>query len=317
MAKIDRDDIYHITTHSNLSSDKINGLLSQYVYNNSAAWKKFLRLFFIMLATGFLSAGVIMFFAYNWAALGKFSKIGLIELLVILTVCFVLFSKLKEDIKNILLTGASILVGVLFAVFGQIYQTGADAYDFFLGWTISVTLWVLVSNYAPLWLIYLGLVQTTFILYAAQVAVDWSPVFVSGILFVINLIAAVGFHWTAGMRPTLKIRPWFLKTLAIAAVACATTGLTTGIFDDAGLPFSMLLILTAAAYAWGIHYGLRQKRAFYISITSLSIVAIISAFMMKVGSDAGMFLLTFVFIVVSITFIIRKLIWLQKKWAGE
>ena len=150
MTKIEREDIHILSQHSNLSESTIDQMLREQVYSGKQDWQKFLRLFFISLGVGFTAAGILFFFAYNWADLHKFAKIGLIEALVVISTLVVIFSKVTLDIKNILLTGASILVGVLFAVFGQIYQTGANAYDFFLGWTMAITIWVLIANYAPL-----------------------------------------------------------------------------------------------------------------------------------------------------------------------
>ena len=139
MAKIEREDIHIISRHSNWSHKSIQKLLEKEIYADKVAWEKFLRLFFISLGVSFTTTGIIFFFAYNWADLHKFAKIGVIEAVVLVVSAVILFSKLKPDIKNILLTGAAVLVGILFTVFGQIYQTGANAYDLFLIWTIAIT----------------------------------------------------------------------------------------------------------------------------------------------------------------------------------
>ena len=123
MTKIEREDIQIIARHSNLSENSIDSILKKNIYSDKESWNKFLKLFFISLGIGFTTAGIIFFFAYNWADLHKFIKIGLIEGLIIISSLVILFSKTSLDVKNILLTGASVLVGVLFAVFGQIYQT--------------------------------------------------------------------------------------------------------------------------------------------------------------------------------------------------
>ncbi len=126
---MDRNDIQVISRHRNWSEKGVNKVLKEQVYSDSKSWKVFLNLLFISLSVCFTVSGIIFFFAYNWANLHKFAKIGLIEGLI---TSVVLFSKLNVNVKNNLLTGTSILVGVLIAVFGQIYQTGAKAYDFFL-----------------------------------------------------------------------------------------------------------------------------------------------------------------------------------------
>ncbi|HTE26640.1 DUF2157 domain-containing protein [Flavitalea sp.] len=317
MAKIERDDIYVISRHSDLRKSEIHALLQQHVYTNAASWKKFLRIFFMALGVGFLVAGIIMFFAYNWDSLGKFSKIGLIEILIVITVSLVLLTKLKQDIKNICLTGASVLVGVLFAVFGQIYQTGANAYDFFLGWTISITLWVFVAGFGPLWLIYLLLINTTVVLYSEQVAGNWSTAFVYTLIFAINLFALVIFVLLSESRRLLKMPSWFVKTLALATVACTTIGITAGIFGGPDPAFYVLILLTIISYGAGILYSLKKKRAFFLSIIPFSLVIIISDLLLNLGSDASMFFITFLFVIISVTLIIRNLISLQKKWAVE
>ena len=196
MKNIQREDIYIIGGNSNLSEQGIDKALKENIYNNKEAWQKFLELFLITLGVGFTVSGIVFFFAYNWADLHKFAKFGLVEGLIIITTGIVLFIKINNTLKSIILTASAILVGVLFAVFGQIYQTGANAYDFFLAWTVFVTLWVIVSNFAGMWLLFLVLINTTFILYSEQVAKGWSEAFIYTALFIINttvLIAGICF----------------------------------------------------------------------------------------------------------------------------
>ena len=46
------------------------------------------------------------------------------------------------------LIAASVLVGVLLAVIGQVYHTGADAYSLFAAWTLLILPWTLASRSA-------------------------------------------------------------------------------------------------------------------------------------------------------------------------
>ena len=186
MNKIKQEEIHIISRHSNLSKQSIQDLLIKNVYNDKVSWYKFLQILFISLGVSFLVAGLIFFFAYNWDELNKFVKLGLIQFLIILTIGLAYFLKISENLKNIVLTGAALLVGVLFAVFGQIYQTGANAYDFFLIWTICISIWAIVSNFYPLWLIFMILINTTFILYIKQVSNDWNESTFFFILYCIN-----------------------------------------------------------------------------------------------------------------------------------
>ena len=193
MAQIEREDIHLISRHSNLTASTIKNLLQNQVYNDRSAWIKFLKLFFISLGVGFTVSGILFFFAYNWADLHKFAKLGLVQGLLIAATLTAVFSKLSQDIKHILLTGSAILIGVLFAVYGQIYQTGANAYDFFLGWTLFTVIWAVIANYAVLWVLFILLINTTIFLYAEQVADHWSDIFVMALQFVINSYSSFTF----------------------------------------------------------------------------------------------------------------------------
>lgn len=314
MTKIEREEIQIISRYSNWSEESIDKILKQEIYSTKDSWLKFLRLFFISLGVSFTTAGIIFFFAYNWADLHKFIKIGLIEGLIVTTALIVLFSKISLDFKNIILTGTSILVGVLFAVFGQIYQTGANAYDFFLGWTMFITLWVAISNFAPLWLVFITLINTTLILYSQQVAHDWSEVFVFTLLFVINIlfltIALFGKKTAKEIKPPI----WFTNLIALASVSFSTIGISIGIFDQQQTSFFVLITITSILYGVGIKYGLKVKSGFYLSIIPFSIIVIISAFLINLSNDAGMFFVISLFVIASVTFVIKNLINLQKKW---
>jgi uncharacterized membrane protein len=311
---MDRNDIHIISRHSNWTEEGIVKVLKEKVYSDAKSWKVFLNLLFISLGVGFTVSGIIFFFAYNWTDLHKFAKMGLMEGIIILTTSAILFSKLNLNVKNILLTGNSILVGVLIAVFGQIYQTGANAYDFFLGWTLFITLWVVISNYPPLWLVFLILVNTTFILYSQQVASDWSEVFVFGSLFLLNFLVLVTIHLLVKIRNGIKVPSWFTSLLGLATIVFSTIGIIIGIFDKHQSWFLVLLPLIILSYGMGLIYSIKAKSAFYLSIIPFSIIIIISALLIKISEDAAMFFIVSLFIIVSITFLIKGLLDIQKKW---
>lgn len=308
-----RKDIHLISRHSNVTENSVEEALQEHVYNNKEAWLHFLKIFLITLGIGFSVSGIIFFFAYNWADLHKFIKIGLIEGLIVASTLVSLHPKFNQLTRNIILSGVSVLVGVLFAVYGQIYQTGANAYDFFLGWTVFITIWTLIARFSPLWLIFLVLVNTTIILYSEQVANDWSQISIFSILFLVNLVALFGFLY---FRKT-ESDSWFEYTLGLAVTFYATVGLIIGIFHDTSPQFTILLILVIATYSIGIWYGMKTKNGFYISVIPFSIIIVIAAYLINLSSSEGMFLLICLFIIASITLTIKNLLDTQKRWNNE
>ena len=315
---MNRADIHIISRFSNWSQTGVDRALKEVQYADAKAWRKFLQLLLISLGVGFTIAGIIFFFAYNWADLHKFAKIGMVEGLILLCSCFIVFTKIDEGIKNIILTATSILVGVLFAVFGQIYQTGANAYDFFFGWTAFITLWVIISNFPPLWIVFLFLINTTFILYSQQVAQDWSNVFVFTLLFLFNAIVLAITVYLPKFKNQYRQPQWFTKILALASINFSTIGIITGIFDEnRDYMFAILIIICILLYVTGISFGLKTKSGFFLSIISFSIIIIISAFLIKISDGAGMFFIVSLFIIASVSFLIKILLELQKKWNYE
>ncbi|MEZ4809807.1 MAG: DUF2157 domain-containing protein [Allomuricauda sp.] len=316
MQKINREDIQIISRHSNWSEDGVSKALRDNVYSDLPSLQKFLKLLFLSVGVSFALAGIVFFFAYNWEALHKSIKLGLMEGLVVLTTLAAVIIKTKPLLKKLLLTAAAILVGVLYAVFGQVYQTGANAYDFFLGWTIFISLWVLISNFAPLWTIYIALINATVLLYAEQVAHGWSEMFVYALLFIINALFLVSFLWLPKLLGKTFFPVWFTNFLALAAVLFGTIGMVNGIFDKPENYFIVLLFSVLCAYALGFWYGLATRRSFYPAIVSFSVIIIISAFLLDISEDAAMLLIVGLFIVTCVTLLILFLINLHKKWTN-
>src|SRR5690606_21585329 len=262
MKSIKREDIHILAKQSDLSETQIEKALKTEVFNQRNDWSNFLKYALLALGIGFFAAGVIFFFAYNWDELDKFAKLGLVQMLVIVVCVIALLPKLTPNTRKILLTGASLLVGVMFSVFGQIYQTGADAYDFFLAWTLFIGIWVLISNFPPLWILFLGLVNTTFILYTTQVTRHWDEGLNFTILFVLNLIPLVASHLINHSWKGVSIPTYFTNIVALAALTFATIGNLVYIFASK-TDFPYLPLLTIAFYGLGIGYGIKQRSIFY------------------------------------------------------
>ena len=172
-------------------------LFRQPMYADKKQWKQFLSIFLLAAGVGFTVAGIIFFFAYNWEDLPKFAKLGIVQTLLVASVLLTVFTRWNILIKQIILTGATFLVGTLFAVFGQIYQTGADAYDLFLGWTLFTILWAVAIRFTPLWLTFIGLLCTTIWLYAMQIVPDnqWAVTLLTSAVTWICASATVVTEW--------------------------------------------------------------------------------------------------------------------------
>ncbi|MBS6669443.1 MAG: GDYXXLXY domain-containing protein [Haemophilus parainfluenzae] len=110
------------------------------------SWQRYLNLLFLLLTVGFLTSSVIALIAANLDYFSDLAKIYGLQTLLVVTVvlgiyCFIRESRrqAKEKLKwktYSLFFVVSVLIGALFALVGQTYQTGADVWQLFAVWTL-------------------------------------------------------------------------------------------------------------------------------------------------------------------------------------
>ncbi|WP_118972839.1 DUF2157 domain-containing protein [Taibaiella koreensis] len=316
---VDREDIHLVSRHSNWTAQNIQATFEHSgIYTGKAGWRKFLNFFLIGLGLAFVLAGIIFFFAFNWASLHKVIKLGLVETLIAVCIAVVVLNKrLDEKIKNILLATASILVGALFAVFGQIYQTGADAYDLFLGWTLAILIWTLVSGFPVLWFIFMLLCNATLCLYIEQRTSHVEAIEMLSWLFGLNALFALLVEAVALGRPVQDKTGWLSGLAAIAAVCSITIAVCLGIIDRSP-GFSISLLLAIAGFAAGIWYGLRHRKLLYLALIPFAVIIIlITAIVRPFNDPVGIFFLVSLLIIGLTTLLIMQLVKLNKRWHEE
>lgn len=138
------------------------------LFPSQQQWAQWTHYLLSIVGTALILSGIIYFFAFNWFQLSTFEKFILIESVIVLSLFGSYYFNLNTLIGKLCLLSSSILIGVFFAVFGQIYQTGADSYQLFLAWSIFISAWVVISNFAVLWFILLILLNLSLILYWQQ-----------------------------------------------------------------------------------------------------------------------------------------------------
>ena len=127
------------------------------------------RLLLIVGAVLVLS-GIVYFFAFNWEKVPPAMKLYSIQLGIISCLIGTCFYSLRRLSGQLLLLSASVLVGVFLAVFGQIYQTGADAWQLFMMWALLTLGWTLMSNFAAQWIFWLVITNICLVLWWIQAA---------------------------------------------------------------------------------------------------------------------------------------------------
>ncbi|HCR88360.1 MULTISPECIES: DUF2157 domain-containing protein [Psychrobacter] len=138
------------------------------VYPSKRTWLIFFDKALLIIGTVALVLSLVFFIAYNWQSLGKIGKFALVEGALTITIALYValsFRRQFQLIRQLLLLIASIITGSLLALFGQVYQTGADTWQLFFAWAILITPWVVIARFPALWLLWLGLINACLVLY--------------------------------------------------------------------------------------------------------------------------------------------------------
>ncbi|MDR1647519.1 MAG: DUF2157 domain-containing protein, partial [Zoogloeaceae bacterium] len=145
-------------------------------------WRRFADRLLLALAVLALSSGVIFFFAYNWEALGHFSRFALAEGVLALALLGVWRLGLTRLGGQASLFAAALCLGALLALLGQTYQTGADVWELFAVWCVLILPWALLGQQALLWFFWLVLLNVALSLYLFkprffESGLDWQTFF--------------------------------------------------------------------------------------------------------------------------------------------
>jgi uncharacterized membrane protein len=207
---------------------------------SSRDWIKFLTGALLMLGAGLLLSGIVCFFAFNWADLGRFAKFGVLQAAV--AICAGLgWWKLPNLSGRVALFAAAVLVGPMLGVYGQTYQTGADPWGLFAFWALLTLPWVVVAHFTALWILTIALFDTALVLYWIQVAEladdGWFLVFVW--FAAIHLAAVIA--WEVQYR---RVEPWLEEEWAPRLLVSTA-------FVALLVPAIALVLDIAAGESWG------------------------------------------------------------------
>jgi uncharacterized membrane protein len=270
------------------------------------AWRAFLSTTLLGLGALLVLAGVVYFFAFNWAELGRFAKLGLI--LLGMTGAAVAAWRLGERPSGqFALVAAAVLVGPLLAVYGQAYQTGADPYELFIGWCVLILPWVALARFTPLWMLQLVLVNTGLILFWGQ-RVGFAASHELSLGLILGLLN--GFAWaTYEHFANLKVAwlqgrwmPRVLSMMTLAPLVCLSILFIASNGDREFVTgISLLLVLGAFAAIYALHRHLHGE-LFLLTVGALSAIILVTTaagyFLYEVtkAEEATLFILPLVLI---------------------
>lgn len=262
---------------------------------DAVAWRRFADRMLLLVGTVLLLAGLVFFFAYNWDDLGRLAKLGLVGGLFVGVVAGAWWKGTTSMAGQAWLVGAAVLVGVWLGVFGQLYQTGADAWNLFALWAMLIAGWVWTARSAALWLLWLVLLNATLGFWWAQryslLEAPGAVLYV--LLFALNTVALAGWEVGQWRKVAWMQERWLPRLLALAALWTIVQPVFELIFagGSVGAARSGWLWTGAGLYGASVafslwHYRQRPRDVLVLAMVLLSVILVLGALLIRVVGDA-------------------------------
>ena len=234
-----------------------------------------IKKFFLIFSIVFLIAGITSFTAYNWATMSNVEKLAVPSVLIIAGLVAYLFLE-KEIYKNLAIFFSSFMIGTLFAVYGQVYQTGADVWVLFRNWAIFLIIPMVAIGYYS--------VMTLFSIVVAISTSFYLDLYLSGAI--VPFLSSLTFGIILMVYPFLqkrfnfKFNNIFYNTMiGIFYICFMTSGFAAIIVDD----YSFIALILYIAFVGGIYLvGCGQLKKITVKIFSITALGFFGvAFIMK------------------------------------
>ena len=243
---------------------------------DAGTWYRFAHGWLLLLGACLLAAGVMFFVAANWSALHPWVRMGLVGggLLGTAVTAGVLGLRTVPGRAALLLSG--LLFGPLVAVYGQAYQTGADAWELFALWTAVFTIHALLARFGVTWVAWLLLLHTAAITCAVQtlagnVYEGDQAVAIAVIAGVDAVIVALAHTRLSGSEATILARCAAAAGLGLLTMVAATVAATMTI-EPGQWPAALALPMAWTAMA--ALYRRRRPDLFMLALMALSVLVI-------------------------------------------
>lgn len=213
------------------------GCLSSHQYLNAVSllrdggfWKDWAIQALLAMAVGHILSGIIFFFAFNWNDLSEMTKFAVVGCGILTCLIAWVIAKLDSPTGQAFAIGATVLVGAMFAVLGQVYQTPAMIHTPFVFWAILTLPFALASRNLAHWTVWLVILIVAITAYSnsglrlagAHIAANMLNIAVSGGL----IVALIVLDKILSPRLVWARAEWFRILLVLAVIGFAFIGFT-------------------------------------------------------------------------------------------
>lgn len=319
--KINRSLIHIIAKHSRWREESVRDtMFKTQLRPGMENWLFFLDYIFLALGGILFICGLFFFFAYNWDEMPRLVKLGFTQLPVLGLGIYLIFKRTDSLTGKIILTALSCLIGLSFAVYGQIYQTGATAFDFLRGWALLALIWVVISDFPPLWFLYLALLNLTTLTWLDQFHSGTDMPVASLYFLCLNLIALFLFEVLNHFRKELTVHRWFPQVVSAFILWILCVNISSFIIDKSNeqsdVAKYVILLLSLIFFPLSFYYYYKyRKEIAMVGLIPFAVICLCAIFIAQQFGGENIFLYLTIggFFVVSCGFLISFLTKFKKQ----
>lgn len=306
-------------------------------------WLRYIDRFLVIIGAALIVAGVAAFVAWNWSDLSYTIKFALIQAGIVGAALLAWRLGIDSIGGRASLFSSAFLVGILFAIFGQVYQTGADPYGLFVAWAILILPLAIIGRQAALWILFQTLLVLALIMYWTQV-VDppdgwWQLsqllgplVWLSGTLmnstlaslvFALNLVALIAWElalnrnvaWVQG-----RTYPRVIGFGAFSAVLIPTVVLIVGVSigERSNLGAISPLLFAVASAAAFYYYQFRRPDLLMLTMLVFGAILVFTTFFTRfMIDDVGGILMLAILLIGQVAGAAYWLRHVSRRWGSE
>lgn len=268
---------------------------------DGAFWKRWAIRALFALAVGHILSGIIFFFAFNWNDLSGMTKFSIVGAGIATCLMAWIMMKLDSPMGQAFGIGATVLVGVMFAILGQVYQTPAMIHTPFVFWALLTLPFALASRNLAHWTVWLVILTVAVSTYANSglrlmgndTGANLLNIAVGGGLFGCLIV----FDKALSPRWAWARAEWFRVLLVLGAVGFATIGFTESFWDSGGALWFLAfgLVCGVLAYLYFVKPSLAT-----LSLATFGLFTLVAQFGFKFfdkwNGDVGVFFLVFIWL---------------------
>ena len=317
-----RNELLELIDAERISKENIDEVLDvSEAYSTTNEFLNFLKIVLVWLGATALVLALLFFMAFNWHELGRISKFMMIEAIMATLIIFYIFLDNYKFIQQVLLMILTVVLGILLALIGQTYQTGADPWQLFAFWAFFMSPWAVVARFSGIWLLWIVLLNLSTILYYQKFDLS-ILMFSRGVDELVLLIFALNsFLWIIWALLSKKYSAFqdrfiinilaFLSFFTISTLFIKTFDLSFH-FNALNKWFPLLYIVFMASVYY--LYRVRTLNIYMMSLYALSLFLVslnilIPFIIMALASNIILLLLSLLVLIVGLTILMVS--WLK------